>query len=48
MKTLIEAFNGLDYVSYAIGLLTSFVVLLIRDLFLELVGTGRRKRNETK
>lgn len=43
MKTLIEVFNNLDYVSYVLGLLSAFLVLLVRDLFLELVAKGKEK-----
>lgn len=44
MKTLIEVFNGLDYVSYAIGLMTAFLILLIRDVFLDIVAKGKEKK----
>lgn len=44
MKILIEVFNGLDYVSYAIGLLTAFLILLIRDVFLVFFEKGKEKK----
>lgn len=44
MKTLIEVFNGLDYVSYAIGLLSAFLISFIRIIIIDLFEHGKEKK----
>lgn len=44
MKTLIEAFNGIDLISFAIGGLSAFLIQLFHLIFSELIELWKEKK----
>lgn len=44
MKTLIEAFNGIDIISFAVGGLFAFLIQLVHLIFLELFALWKEKK----